>query len=102
MKLNKFTGGLALGTIIGLLIAPDKGSKTRQKIADTAHNIKETATNLKEQIEDLFKKGDSDLDELKTLLQDEKTTLDNQLRIQLVQLVDRSKKYYAEAKKKAD
>ena len=28
-------GGLAIGTVIGMLTAPDKGSETRQKIVDT-------------------------------------------------------------------
>lgn len=41
------TIGAVAGLITGLLIAPDKGSETRKKIADTARkvadNVKETA-----------------------------------------------------------
>lgn len=31
--------GLAAGAILGILYAPDKGSKTRQKIADKGHDL---------------------------------------------------------------
>ena len=31
--------GLAAGAVIGILLAPEKGSKTRKKIADKAENL---------------------------------------------------------------
>lgn len=31
--------GLAVGTILGVLYAPDKGSNTRKKIADKGHDL---------------------------------------------------------------
>lgn len=43
-------GSLALGAIVGILFAPDKGSKTRKKISGKAKDITE---DLKNSIEDL-------------------------------------------------
>ena len=37
-----FLGGLAAGVCIGLLVAPEKGSVTCKKIAETAGNWSET------------------------------------------------------------
>ena len=41
--LFSFLGGLAAGAIIALLLAPDKGSETRRKIAE---KLKEKGINL--------------------------------------------------------
>jgi len=39
-------GAIAAGVCIGLLIAPDKGSETRKKIADTASDWTEKLKNV--------------------------------------------------------
>ena len=43
MVINKGTIalGVLLGTALGILLAPDKGSKTRQKLKDEARDIKD-------------------------------------------------------------
>lgn len=43
--------GVAIGTIVGVLIAPDKGSETRGKIIKKG---KETSENFKEEINTLL------------------------------------------------
>lgn len=54
-------GAIAAGVCIGLLIAPDKGSETRKKIADTASDwtdkLKNVFNNGREQYEDLKEKA---------------------------------------------
>jgi gas vesicle protein len=39
-----FLAGAAAGAIAGILLAPEKGTETRKKIADKAKNLKETVT----------------------------------------------------------
>ena len=44
-------GGIAVGAVLGVLFAPDKGSKTRKKILDAG---KEYTENLKGEFGDLY------------------------------------------------
>ncbi len=57
--IGAFLGGAAAGAIIGILVAPDKGSNTREKISGTVndflkkHNIKLSRKEVGDLIEDL-------------------------------------------------
>lgn len=44
-------GGMAAGALVGILFAPEKGSKTRKKIVYKSKNF---ADDLKEKFEDLY------------------------------------------------
>ena len=39
--MNKLLTGLAIGVAVGILLAPDKGSETRKKIADKGKDLKD-------------------------------------------------------------
>ncbi|MCS6821447.1 MAG: YtxH domain-containing protein [Microscillaceae bacterium] len=45
--------GLLAGTVIGLLLAPNKGEETRQKLLETAKNLKLDTESLKPTLERL-------------------------------------------------
>ena len=51
--------GLAIGGILGILFAPDKGSETRRKIKDSGtrltDNLKETANSFRKKAENMKK-----------------------------------------------
>lgn len=51
-------GAVAAGVVVGLLLAPDKGTDTRKK-------IKETATDWAEHLSDLFASAKGEFDSLK-------------------------------------
>jgi len=59
-------GGIALGTIAGILFAPDKGSNTRKKIIkkstkaqkDLKGKLDNISNNLSEKYDSLLNKGD--------------------------------------------
>lgn len=39
--MSKLLTGLAVGVVVGLLLAPDKGSETRRKIAEKGRELKD-------------------------------------------------------------
>jgi gas vesicle protein len=57
-----FVAGAATGTLAGLLIAPEKGSKTRKKISKKVNNVSKDVTdtlnekvdNLKDQVTEII------------------------------------------------
>ena len=59
-----FLGGAVAGAVIGILIAPDKGSNTREQISNTVndflkkHNIKLNRKDVGDLIEDLEEAAD--------------------------------------------
>ena len=54
MKIGKFIAGVGIGTVIGILLAPKKGSELRQDLKDKSQELYDKAQNMtKEDIETL-------------------------------------------------
>ena len=54
MKIGKFIAGVGIGTVIGMLLAPIKGSELRQNLKDKSQELYDKAQNMtKEDIETL-------------------------------------------------
>jgi gas vesicle protein len=57
-----FIGGAVVGATLGILFAPDKGSKTRKKIAEKSKDIRDSVT---QRFEDIVNSAEEIVDELK-------------------------------------
>ena len=54
MKIGKFIAGVGIGTVVGMLLAPKKGSELRQDLKDKSQELYDKAQNMtKEDIETL-------------------------------------------------
>lgn len=91
MKFTKFTAGVLSGLVLGLLVAPQKGKETRQK-------VKETAEAWKSRLVHLFGKGENELDELQHILENEAKDLSEDVRHKLLKLVEENRKTYQSAR----
>lgn len=61
-----FVGGIAVGAAVGLLLAPEKGEKTRKKLRKKFEDLKDNAVEIGEsKVTDFFSKAQSYIDELK-------------------------------------
>ena len=49
-----FIAGAAIGGALGILLAPDKGSETRRKIAETGSDIGDSITSFGESVKEKF------------------------------------------------
>ena len=86
--------GVVAGVAIGLLVAPEKGSDTRQKIADTAESLKKRFRRLRGQ-------ANSELDELRDIFEHEVDGLKDDVRERVLKLIEASKKSYNHVKDEA-
>jgi len=79
--MSRFMTGLLMGLGIGLLIAPEKGSETRESLA-------ETAGNLKGKFDRLVGRAGAKLDDLKGLLEHEIDGLSDDVRSRIRNILD--------------
>ena len=91
MIFSKFTAGILSGFVLGLLLAPQKGEETRKQ-------VKETAESWKNRLDNLFGKGEGELDELKEILENETESLSHEVRQKLIKLIENNRKTVREAK----
>jgi gas vesicle protein len=69
-----FIGGALIGTTLGILLAPEKGSDTRKKILSKAKGLADDMTEAaKEKYQDLMHRKDELLDEAEEALADGKS-----------------------------
>jgi gas vesicle protein len=68
--------GAAAGAIVGLLIAPESGEETRNKLAKSAQKFNE---HLKSSINDLAEKGQKALNEISETVEDFKKMTEEEI-----------------------
>lgn len=91
IMLGKFTTGLLTGLTLGLLFAPQKGRKTRRQVMEAAESWKHSLDNL-------FGKGENELDAIKEMLESDADLLNPEIRHKLLKLIEQNKKTIQEAK----
>ena len=87
MSLKKLFTATLSGMVIGILIAPAKGTDTRKKLSDTVDNVKDKFKRLRGTTHE-------ELDELQRVFEHEVTGLREDLRVKVLQLIEVSKKSY--------
>jgi gas vesicle protein len=76
--------GIVAGIALGLLVAPAKGSETREKLSDLADNLKKKLKNIRGTTAD-------ELDELKEIFERETTGLKDDVRERVLSLIKAAK-----------
>ncbi len=79
--------GIAIGTTLGILFAPEKGCVTRKKIkdqsSDYADGLKKKLNNLKDDVKEQFKNIKQDIGELsdqsKSMFEETKDSIKNEI-----------------------
>jgi gas vesicle protein len=79
--------GAAVGVVIGMLMAPDKGSETRKKLADDANDmahgaeeeIKEVIDTIKKKVSEMEKTLSQGLDKAKEMVEEKAHQIKNNM-----------------------
>jgi gas vesicle protein len=87
MSLQRLFTATLSGIVIGILIAPAKGTETRKKLSDSANN-------LKDKIRRIRGTTNEELDELHEVFEHEVAGLREDVREKVLRLIDVSKKAY--------
>ncbi|WP_300600264.1 YtxH domain-containing protein [Niabella sp.] len=61
--MNKLVTGFALGLIVGILYAPDKGTATRRRIADKGNDLKDQFADFIDSVASKFEDRADDFEE---------------------------------------
>jgi gas vesicle protein len=88
-----FTATLS-GIVIGILIAPDKGSETRKKLSTSVDSIKDKVRRIRGTTNE-------ELEELHKVFEQEITGLRDDIREKVLRLIEVSKKGYNHVKAEA-
>ena len=94
MSLQRIFVATLSGIVIGLLIAPAKGSETRQKISESADNIKDKIRRIKGTTSE-------ELDELHRVFEHEISGLRDDMRFKILKMIDASKNSYNHVRSEA-
>jgi gas vesicle protein len=94
MSAQKILIGALSGLVIGLLVAPAKGSETRQKISESAESLKRKLRSIRHSAGD-------ELDQLKEIFENEADGLKDDVREKILKLIEASKKSYNNVKSEA-
>ncbi len=82
--MSKFMAGVMLGVVAGLLLAPEKGSDTREHIAETAEKWKEKWNRL-------VGNAGMELEDLKRVFEQEISGLSDDVRSRILTILEESK-----------
>ena len=94
MSLQRLFTATLSGIVIGILIAPDRGSSTRKKLSDSVDNIKDKIRRIRGTTND-------ELEELHDVFEHEIAGLRDDIREKVLRLIDVSKKGYNHVKSEA-
>jgi gas vesicle protein len=94
MSLQRLFTATLSGIVIGILIAPAKGSETRRKLNDSVDNIKDKIRRLRGTTNE-------ELDELHRVFETEIAGLREDVRAKVLHLIEVSKKSYNNIKSEA-
>ncbi len=79
--MSKFLTGAAIGIVIGLLVAPEKGEDLRNDLADTAEK-------WKTKLDRLRGRANANLDDLRNLLDQEIDGLNDDIKHRILTILD--------------
>ena len=94
MSLQRLMVATLTGIVIGILIAPAKGSETRQKISDSADN-------LKSKFKRINKATREELDALRDEIEQDAAGLKDEVRQKLLNLISAARRGYNNIKNEA-
>jgi gas vesicle protein len=94
MSMQRMLLGTLTGVVIGMLIAPAKGSETRQRISESAEKLKSKLRRIRGATSE-------ELDELKEVFEHEVAGLREEVRMKILKLIEATKNSYYHVKNEA-